>query len=222
MERFFKIYLKYIRLILEFLFPPTKSEAYLSNISPSEFKDRFAKAENKNAEIRALFSYKEPVIRDLIWLIKYKKRDFAINLAAELLLDEIFEEESEKMTFSGNRKTLLIPIPISPTRMKERGYNQMNEVAKVVMSLGGRTCFEHENRILLKFKDTPGQTSIKNRKERLKNVIGCFSVPNKDLVRGRNILVIDDVTTTGATLNEAKKVLLKAGAKNVSLLAIAH
>lgn len=225
MERFFKGLFNLAGKFSEFVFPRSKSEAILSNISVSEFKNRVDKASNieyETNEIQAIFSYRDPLVKDLIWLIKYKRRDFAIKLAAQFVLEEILEAVSEEIAFAGNRRTLLIPIPISKDRLKERGYNQMEDVAEEIMRIGGKDCFEYSNNILLKIKDSRSQTSIKNRKERLKNVVGCFKVREPNIVGGRNVLIIDDVSTTGATLREAKKILKEAGAKEVNLLSIAH
>lgn len=222
MGKFFDIIYRLTSDVFELFFPAKKSEGILSKISLPEFKEKTEAAENQNPETRSLFSYRNPLVKDLIWLIKYKKRDFAIRLAAELLLDETLENASEQMIFAGGKKIVLIPIPISGARLSERGYNQMNEVAKAMMKIGGEACFEYAADILIKNKNIKSQTSIKNRKERLQNVLGCFVVQNPERIRGRNVLVIDDVTTTGATLIEAGRLLRAAGVKNVELLAIAH
>ena len=76
--------------------------------------------------------------------------------------------------------------------------------------------------ILEKIKESPSQTSVKNRAERLENLKGCFKAVNLDNVRGANIILIDDVITTGATMSEAKKALENAGARQVLCFAMAH
>lgn len=210
------------QIISEFLFPRKKSEGLLAKLGAAQFTEKVSRAENRTEDINSLFSYRDALIKDLIWLIKYKKRDFAIRLAAELLLEETLEDVSEQMIFSGNKKILLMPIPISRGRLRERGYNQMSLVAEEMMRLSGDSCFELAKDVLVKTKETKSQTSIKNRKERLENVVGCFAVQNPEKIRGRNVLVIDDVSTTGATLLEAKKILKKSGALKVELLSLAH
>ena len=114
---------------------------------------------------------------------------------------------------------LIIPVPLSKNRLKERGYNQAELIAeyfsekiKIQICAGA----------LMKTKDTPAQVSVKNRKERLKNLDGAFAVKNPELVEGKNIILIDDVSTTGATLREAKKTLKLAGAKKVLALVVAR
>ena len=84
--------------------------------------------------------------------------------------------------------------------------------------------------ILIKNKETEHQAHIKNRKERLKNLIGSFTIKsskqnakeNISIIKGRNIILIDDITTTGATLNEAKKILRQAGARKIIAFTVAH
>ena len=78
------------------------------------------------------------------------------------------------------------------------------------------------NKILKKIKETEHQARLKDRSVRLKNLLGTFEIVDRDLVRGRNIILVDDVTTTGATLSEAKKVLRAAGARKVIAVTIAH
>ena len=76
--------------------------------------------------------------------------------------------------------------------------------------------------LCIKNKETIHQANIKNRNIRLKNLIGSFIVKNKEEIKNRNIILIDDITTTGATLNEARKTLKKAGAKKIVAFTVAH
>ena len=82
--------------------------------------------------------------------------------------------------------------------------------------------FSADFNALEKIRHTAPQSSIKNRALRLQNLSGCFSIPHPEKVRGKNIILIDDVTTTGSTLAEARSVLLSAGARSVHAIAIAH
>jgi predicted amidophosphoribosyltransferase len=81
-----------------------------------------------------------------------------------------------------------------------------------------------ENNILIKPKDTLHQAHIKDRSARLRNMVGTFAVRNetKNLIKGKNIILIDDILTTGATLGEARKVLRQAGARKVVAFTVAH
>jgi ComF family protein len=133
-----------------------------------------------------------------------------------------------KESFSGISAPILIPIPLTRERRHERGFNQNELVIKetILADVGknsdGSKNFSFSFDVLAKTRHTVPQSSVKNRAERLKNLSDCFSVPHSELVHGKNIILIDDVTTTGSTLAEARTVLLKAGAKSVRAVVIAH
>ena len=76
--------------------------------------------------------------------------------------------------------------------------------------------------ILLKTKDTESQVNIKNRKLRMKNLDGVFAVSGAERIKGRDVILLDDVITTGSTIKEAAKTLKEAGAKKIIALAFAH
>jgi len=79
-----------------------------------------------------------------------------------------------------------------------------------------------EKDTLIKPKDTKHQAHIENRSERLKNIIGSFAVKNPEAIKGKNIILIDDILTTGATLTEARKILKYSGARKVVAFTVAH
>ena len=115
---------------------------------------------------------------------------------------------------------VIIPMPMHPQRLKERGFNQALEVAKVL-------CKNHKE--ILDYKSverqtlTPPQASLP-LKERVKNIKGAFKVKadKLDKLQGKRIAIIDDVMTTGASLNELAKTLKKAGAAHVECWVIAR
>jgi ComF family protein len=111
---------------------------------------------------------------------------------------------------------LLIPIPLSATRLAERGFNQSLLLA---LQLSHSKTQRH---LLLRMRHTQAQSTLK-RQERLSNLTGAFAVSPLEAgaVRGHTILLIDDVMTSGATLNLAAQVLKQAGAKKVSALVLA-
>ena len=82
--------------------------------------------------------------------------------------------------------------------------------------------FSFLNNVLIKPQETEHQARIHNRSARLKNIVGSFSVKNEELIKNKNIILIDDITTTGATLTEAKKVLKHAGARKIIAFTVAH
>ena len=111
---------------------------------------------------------------------------------------------------------LIIPMPMHPARLKERGFNQALEIAKV---LAKNHADKLDYKTAIRQKLTPPQASLP-LKERVKNIKGAFKV-NGDL-SGKRIALVDDVMTTGASLNELAKTLKKTGAAHVECWVIAR
>jgi ComF family protein len=105
----------------------------------------------------------------------------------------------------------IIGIPISSGRMKERGYNQTELIAK---ELGRILSVEYLPNALVKIKETEHQINL-SKIERKNNVKDSFKFADKYDVKGKRVLLVDDIFTTGATVNECSKVLKKANAKKV-------
>jgi len=116
--------------------------------------------------------------------------------------------------------TLLLPVPLSGERLRERGYNQAWALARGV---GRALRCEPDARLLLRIKDTPHQLALAPAK-RAGNVRAAFAVEPRRLaeLRGRSVTVIDDVMTTGATVGEIARVLLQAGAAEVAVWVVAR
>jgi competence protein ComFC len=169
-----------------------------------------------------LFDYRHPPIKKALWLLKYKNKRGVAEEFAKILYGKMMEELSDITIMESFRDSILIPIPLSKGRYRERGYNQVELICEQLVKLDNNVNFILENNVLVKPKDTEHQARIKNRKERLKNIIGSFSTKNENLVKNKNIILIDDILTTGATLTEAKKALKKAGAKKIIAFTIAH
>lgn len=115
---------------------------------------------------------------------------------------------------------LIIPMPMHPTRLKERGFNQSLEIAKVITK-------NHPEKLnfisVQRQRYTPPQASLP-LKERVKNIKGAFEI-NADSMehfKGKRVAIADDVMTTGASLNELAKTLKKAGAVHVECWLVAR
>jgi ComF family protein len=113
---------------------------------------------------------------------------------------------------------LLIAVPLHPRRLKERGFNQAFLLAK---ELSRRTGIPSLKTILRKNKPTLPQVDLSGA-EREKGLRGAFHVVEKKELLGKSVLLVDDVYTTGATVNECSKVLVKGGARKVDVLTLAH
>lgn len=169
-----------------------------------------------------MLDYSSRRVKRAIWLLKYRNKRALAKIFASLLHDSLLEELAELRLMKNFTRPILMPIPISKKRFRERGYNQAGLVAEELVLISDKSSFTLAANILVKSKDTPSQVKTASRRERLKNLENSFSVADEKAVRGRNIILLDDVITTGATLVEARKVLKRAGAKQILSVAMAH
>ena len=110
---------------------------------------------------------------------------------------------------------LIVPVPLHPKRLKHRGFNQ----ALLLAQAFPQAALARE--AVVRTRHTPPQVGL-NPKERRVNVKGAFAVPDPALVKGKSVLLIDDLFTTGSTVKECARVLLKAGARQVEVLTVAR
>ena len=228
---------KWLNWILDFFLPKSPAVAELEKMGAAGFAPPPAKRSrelNGRENLIALFDYRDPLVRTAIWELKFRGNCAIAALLAEILFDELSAELSEREIFENFTRPLLVPIPLSKKRRRERGFNQceilLTELAKLDTgkpASSANRIFEVNKNLLIKVRDTSSQTKADSRASRLKNLRGAFAVRAGTLretneVANRNIIVIDDVTTTGATLSEALKTLRRAGAKKVLGFALAH
>ncbi len=152
------------------------------------------------------------VPKKCICLLKYEGKTQLIRPMADVVSDF-----AQKHIRSGD-VDLIVPVPLHPVKLRERQFNQSELLAAhLAKKLDKPLAADSVKRI----KYTMPQTGLK-REERLKNVKGAFMVKRKHSFSGKQILLIDDVFTTGATLNECAKALKAAGAAKVTVLALAR
>lgn len=213
-----------LNFVLDILFPikclgcNTKNEI-LCDVCTSKIH-RNDRETDKN--ITAMFDYREPLVKKVIWELKYHHKRYLGEKLGQLLYDSAIEDISDMKIDVPGRSIFVIPVPISNTRTKLRGYNQTHAIAKGFCKQAETEVLELKDKIVFKKVDTTPQAKITNRKRRLENIRGVFEIKNEEIVKGRTIIVIDDVTTTGGTINEVMKILKSAGAKKVVGLAVAH
>lgn len=114
---------------------------------------------------------------------------------------------------------LIVPVPLHRLRLWRRRYNQAAELAR---ALARRTAKPVAVQALERSRPTPSQGAMASARSRRRNVLGALRVPEPALVAGRNILVVDDVLTTGATAEACARALKRAGAAKVQVLALAR
>ena len=142
-------------------------------------------------------------LREIIHHLKYADR---VSLARRL--GDILKKCREREPFAGD---LVIPVPLHRSRERKRGFNQAELIAE-------RLGMPIAARLLRRRKNTPSQTGL-TRNERKRNLAGAFEV--RGAVRG-TVIVVDDVYTTGSTLNEIARTLKRAGAERVEVLTVAR
>lgn len=176
-----------------------------------EFERKFA---NKNiiTGFYAPFVFeKDKELQHAIHALKYQNK-FGVGI----FLGSVIACEIKKIK-SDWHFDLVIPIPLHHLKKAERGYNQSYFIAKGV---GKVLKTKSSDRIVKRIKYTESQTKM-NLNEREQNISQAFKIIFKDAVAGKNILLLDDVITTGATISECGKILLDAGAKKIYAASIA-
>jgi ComF family protein len=164
------------------------------------------------ARARAVARFEEGPVRHLIHRLKYGDR---LELALPL---------GRQMARAGHellaKADLLVPIPLHRHRLLWRRFNQANALAEVISKASN---LPNDPFVLKRTKATPSQVGL-TRAQRAENMHGAFAVPEAEKIKieGRALVLIDDVLTSGATLNAAARVLLRAGAARVDALVFAR
>lgn len=181
----------------------------------SKCNGKFKKCNKKNQfkyeeyEINLYSSlYYSGVTKELIARLKYKSDFKAGEALVKHMIDTI---KSHNIEFD-----LITYVPASKKRMKERGYNQSEYLAKAVGNIMNTKVL----RILDKTKETKDQIGLKE-KERWANLKDCFKCTNDKIIKGKKVLLVDDVITTGATSFYCSKIIISNGASEVSILTAA-
>ena len=162
---------------------------------------------HQQEEIMA-YGYYGGVLKKLILNLKYHKSFIAGKVLADLLCQIIIEK---KLSID-----CICYVPISKDSLKKRGFNQCSVLAKNISSILDIPVID----CLVKVKETKEQKLL-GKEERMKNILDAFEIKNKEKLFKKNILLIDDVYTTGATINECKKNIEKCNINKIYLLTIA-
>jgi len=158
---------------------------------------------------RAGFVY-EGLVRDLIRDIKFRKKKSIAEGLGRLWATHIIEPLLDGLT--------LVPLPMHKAKRRQRGFDQAYVIAKAIGEAKGITVID----ILERTKYTPPQSGLHPR-QRIENVAGAFRIKKQfeHIVAGQSFILIDDIYTTGASLNECAKVLKSNGAVNVYTMTLA-
>lgn len=212
-----------VSFLLNLIYPPTcgicgkLNPNYLCHKCEKqlEIQAKFAIEENQNSdyyfqEHLYIFEY-QGMIRKVILNYKFKDQSYLYKTIVNFLL------KNEKFFEILKSYDTMIPVPISQKRRKERGYNQSELIAKEIAK---RVGIHYNNQCLFKTKNIIEQSKL-NKEERQKNIQGVYELHNEKLLQHKKILLLDDIYTTGSTVNECSRILSKAKPKKIGVFTIA-
>ncbi len=156
----------------------------------------------------------EGALRELIHLFKYERVQ-----PAGLLLGRLLAQAVQGMPMPEH--VLMVPVPLWAGRQRDRGFNQAEAIARAFLRLHPHSIIQLDTSVLVRTRETASQTGLTRRQRRV-NVRGAFAVASASHVKGRSVLIVDDVMTTGTTAGECARVLRRAGAKEVFVATVAR
>jgi ComF family protein len=162
--------------------------------------------------LASVTSYNNKAIKNIIHFLKYKKWR-----SLENVIKPIVEKYIENISYNFN-DFIIIPIPLHSDRQKERGFNQAEIIGEIIST---KLNLPLKNQIIKRNRYTEPQAKSKTSEERKNNIKNCFSVINSEKINNKNIILVDDIHTTGSTINEASKTLKDAGVKKIIAFVLA-
>jgi ComF family protein len=202
------------RKLIDFAIPPRTSERVVRETPTASYLRLMKPRWRKEAE--GLLPYGHARVMALVWELKYYDSRLASKIGGALLAEHLRGIMGDELV----ERPLLVAVPLHPKKQRERGYNQSERIcAEAAKRLGSDIVYIQRG--LTRTRHTPRQTDLP-KKERLLNVRGAFKVENPSAVRGRVVIVVDDVLTTGSTLLACSEALRDAGARQVTRLALAY
>lgn len=185
-----------------------KCEIKLNNISKIKI-DRYT---NKYFK-KHLYIFKyEGIIKERLIKYKFNERNYIYKAFVKIML------KNKKICDFFKNYDIIIPVPIHTKRRMERGYNQSALIAKTISKKIPQIDYL-EDVIIKKINNKPQST--KSKFERKNNVIGAYYLKNKEKINNKKILLLDDIYTTGNTVNECCKILQSANPKCIDVITIA-
>jgi len=181
-----------------------------NKILSDKFIEEKSEKEKYFQELMYIFKY-EGQIRQLIIDYKFNEKSYIYKTFVNFLL------KNKKIFENIKKYDKIIPVPISKKRYKERGYNQSLLIANEISK---QTNLELVNNCLIKTKNIIEQSKL-NKEDRQQNIQGVYSIQNEEIITNKKVLLIDDIYTTGSTVNECSKILQQARPERIGVLVLA-
>lgn len=210
--------MNFLRKILDILFPPGHVETRIIEMHRQGLLPK--SLPTPHTQIITALHYRDPLVRAGIRILKTKHNVPIAQCFAKLLHENLIALLQDKTPFVRYEKIIIVPIPVTRRRLQERGFNQTeliaNELAKISDIYTVKSFLE-------KIRETKKQSVSTSKTKRKENIAGCFScLKNTQQQKSTLYVVLDDVVTSGATMNEALVTLSKSGYKPVIGIAVAH
>lgn len=205
-----KTILRSIEYILNSIFPEPPIVKELKNLSGLDVIKKYGFYKKIN-ETESFLPYSNNFVRELISELKYFNNKDSARICGEILLEKINLKNGD----------ILVPIPLSKQRLKERGFNQCEKICEIMIEISKKDLIISTNN-LIRTVNNKSQTNFKSDFERAENILGIFKIKDCTNFREKNLILIDDVITTGATLNEAIKEVLKCNPNSIKSFTISH
>ena len=154
-------------------------------------------------------------LRELILLLKYGRVRPAAGVLGRMLAEVIQGFESDFMS------AVVVPVPLHGSKLRQRGFNQAEEIARAALKNLNHGGLKLATRVLERRRATESQTGLTDHQRR-QNVRGAFAVTSPGEIADADVLLVDDVFTTGATVSECARVLRRAGADRVFVATVAR
>jgi ComF family protein len=212
--------MRLMKLLIDVLFPPRESEVRVRKYSEDTMLALLIPTvvPGECPDAIGLLRYTNEHAQTCVLETKFHGNARATQLLGRVLHEYLRELLIETQEFS-QKKIILVPIPLSRARLRSRGYNQTEEIARHAIK-GLEDYVVLETDLLIRTRDTLPQTTLGGDARRL-NIKGAFAT-SRPCDPAHTYIVFDDVITTGATLAAAAEALANAGARYVSALALAY
>lgn len=167
-------------------------------------------------------SYRDPAVKKIILTLKSRNNPELIDSCSQILFDSLMDHISELTILHNFSKPLIIPVPASTKRLSEFGFNQAELLARSLQTFLTELEPEIHTNVFSKKKTLTKQAKARSRVERFQNISKAFMINPAIDVRNKCCIIVDDVITTGATMHALREQLLRAGARHVLCVAVAH